>query len=99
MIAVLRTAAKGTKNALLRRERDYFIKNRSRMNYGEVSDKQLPIGSGAMESSIHRVVNLRMKGTCIFWKEDTANEMLMLRCYYKAGRWDMMKRLAFQVPA
>lgn len=99
VIAELQSAAKGTKNALLRRERDYFIKNRSRMNYGEASNLQLPIGSGAMESSIRRVVNLRLKGACIFWKEDTANEMLMLRCYYKAGRWDMMKRLAFQVPA
>lgn len=99
VIAAVQSESKGTKNALLRRERDYFIKNESRMCYGDVSEKQLPIGSGAMESSIRRVVNLRLKGACIFWNEDTANEMLMLRCYYKAGRWDMIKKLAFQVAA
>jgi hypothetical protein len=46
------------------------------MNYEQVSSLQLPIGSGAMESSIRRVVNMRLKGPCIFWSEDSANEML-----------------------
>ena len=67
------------------------------MRYQQVARWQLPIGSGAMESSIRRVVNLRLKGAGIYWLEESANEMLMLRCYYKAGRWDMMKKLAFQV--
>jgi len=31
----------------------------------------------------------------MFWCEDTAQEMLMLRSYYKAGRWEMLKKLAF----
>jgi len=75
------------------------IKNQLRMNYEQVSSLQLPIGSGAMESSIRRVVNMRLKGPCIFWSEDSANEMLMLRSYYKAGRWDMMEKLAFQAAA
>jgi hypothetical protein len=50
----------------------------------------------AMESTIRRVVNMRLKGPCIFWSKDSANEMLMLRSYYKAGRWDMLEKLAFQ---
>jgi hypothetical protein len=49
-----------------------------------------------MESTIRRVVNMRLKGPCIFWSKDSANEMLMLRSYYKAGRWDMLEKLAFQ---
>lgn len=99
VVEAVQLASKGTKNALLRRERDYFIKNQTRMCYGKVSDVQMPIGSGAMESSIRRVVNMRLKGAGIFWNEDSANEMLMLRCYYKAGRWDDLKKLAFQVAA
>ena len=99
VVEELRLECKGTKSALLRRERDYFIRNQMRMHYGKVSDAQMPIGSGAMESSIRRVVNMRLKGAGIFWNEDTANEMLMLRCYYKAGRWDDLKKLAFQVAA
>ena len=59
----------------------------------------LPIGSGAIESSIRRVVNLRLKGASIYWNEDTAQEILMLRCYYKAGRWNDVKRLAHTVAA
>jgi hypothetical protein len=70
-----------------------------RMHYGKVSDAQMPIGSGAMESSIRRVVNMRLKGGGIFWHEDTANEMPTLRCHYKAGRWDDLKILALQVAA
>jgi hypothetical protein len=99
VIDALKLASKGTRNKLLRRERNYFIKNQLRMNYEQVSSLQLPIGSGAMESSIRRVVNMRLKGPCIFWSEDSANEMLMLRSYYKAGRWDMMEKLAFQAAA
>ena len=99
VIDALKLASKGTRNKLLIRERKYFIKNESRMNYEHVSSLQLPIGSGAMESSIRRVVNMRLKGPCIFWSEDSANEMLMLRSYYKAGRWNMMEKLAFQAVA
>jgi len=33
------------------------------------------------------VVNLRLKGASIYWKETTANDMLLLRCLYKANRW------------
>ncbi|MBX2859484.1 MAG: hypothetical protein KTR17_12560 [Cellvibrionaceae bacterium] len=66
------------------------------MNDQGVSALKLPIGRGAIESSICRVVNLRLKSPCIFWHEDTTNEMLMLRSYYKAGRWDTLKNLEFK---
>jgi hypothetical protein len=36
------------------------------MRYKTVSELNLPIGSGAMESAIRRVVNLRLKGASIF---------------------------------
>jgi len=94
VISAIKMACKGSKNKLLKRERDYFLKNQLRMCYGDVAKHQLPIGSGAMESSIRRVVNLRLKGACIYWNEDSANEMLLLRCYYKSGRWDMLKKMA-----
>ena len=55
---------------------------------------QLPIGSGAMESAIRRVVNLRLKWASIYWNVKTAEAMLMLRSYYKSGRWNLSKSLA-----
>jgi hypothetical protein len=78
----------------LRRERDYFLRNAEagRLNYATVAAKKLPIGSGSMESSMRRVVNLRLKGAGIFWHEESANAMLLLRSYYKAGRWKLLEK-------
>jgi len=79
----------------LSRERRYFLRNRARMGYARLSEQHWPIGSGAMESAMRRVVNLRLKGNGIFWNRETAEEMLMLRSYYKAGHWDTLTTLAF----
>jgi hypothetical protein len=55
----------------------------------------LPIGSGTMESAIRRVVNLRMKGPSIFWDEAHAEQMLLLRTYYKSKHWQVLEKKAF----
>ena len=80
----------------LRRERNYFLRNAQagRLNYAAVAAKKLPIGSGSMESTVRRVVNLRLKGAGIFWHEENANAMLLLRSYYKAGRWNLLQKLS-----
>jgi len=94
VVESIKLICKGSRNKLLKREREYFVKNISRMNYDEMAKKQMPIGSGAIESSIRRVINMRLKGPCIFWHSDTAEEMILLRSYYKAGRWDMLNDMA-----
>jgi hypothetical protein len=78
----------------LKRERDYFRRNggRGRMNYARIARLKLPIGSGAVESAIRRVVNLRLKGPSIYWHKASAEAVLLLRSYYKAGRWDHLER-------
>ena len=91
---VVDDVCKGRNNANLQRERDYFSKHMPHMKYAELKGKGLPIGSGAVESAIRRVVNLRLKGPGIFWHEDCADAMLMLRSYYKAGRWNSLKNMA-----
>ena len=85
-----------TKNAKgqLKTERNYFLRNQHRLDYLGAEQMQLPRGSGSMESAIRRVINLRLKGAGIFWLEETANEMLLLRSYYKAGRWNTLKSMA-----
>ena len=55
---------------------------------------QMPIGSGAIESTVRRVVNLPLKGASIFWCRASAEAILLLRSYYKAGRWNLLKRMA-----
>ena len=51
-----------------------------------------------MESAIRRVIKLRLKGPGIFWYEDTAEAMIMIRAYYKAQRWNELQKLACSAP-
>jgi hypothetical protein len=37
-------------------------------------------------------INLRLKGAGIFWHEDSAEAVLLLRSYYKAGRWKNLEK-------
>jgi hypothetical protein len=57
------------------------------LDYAKFRRRQLPVGSGAIESAIRRVVNLRMKGNSIFWQEDNAEAMLVLRGLVLSRRW------------
>jgi hypothetical protein len=90
------TACGSRPGKALRRERDYFKRNGGvgRMDYARVAALQLPIGSGAIESAIRRVVNLRLKGPTIYWHKTSAEAVLLLRSYYKAGRWNHLEKQA-----
>src|ERR1019366_4202541 len=46
--------------------------------YATYRHRGLPLGSGAIESAILRVINLRLKGNSIFWAEENAEAMLVL---------------------
>ena len=48
----------------------------------------MPLGSGAIESTIRRVINLRLKGTSIYWTEENAEAVFQLRAAVVSGRWD-----------
>jgi hypothetical protein len=58
-----------------------------RLDYATFRRRHLPVGSGAIESAIRRVINLRLKGNSIFWKEDNAEAMLVLRGLVLSRRW------------
>ena len=94
VINAIKALCRGNKLKGLRTERDYFVRNISRMRYDRIRSLKLPIGSGSVESAIRRVVNLRLKGPCIFWCKDNAEAILLLRCYWKAGRWNQLKNRA-----
>src|SRR5207249_12089207 len=57
------------------------------MQYDTFRAAGLPIGSGSIESGVRRIVNLRLKGSSIFWLPENAEEILYLRCQIKSGRW------------
>ena len=49
---------------------------------------RLPLGSGAIESTIRRVINLRLKGSSLYWTEENAEAVFPLRAAVVSGRWD-----------
>ena len=94
VIAAVQGICQGRNSKAIRTRRDYFIKNKSRMAYAKLVAMKLPIGSGAIESAVRRVINLRLKGPSLFWCRASAEAILLLRSYYKAGRWKMLKHMA-----
>ena len=95
VVKSIREICRGRRSKELLREKHYFERNQERMRYDKISKIGLPIGSGAMESTIRRVVNLRLKGASVYWLEGTAEAMLMIRSYFKSGQWNMLKELTF----
>jgi hypothetical protein len=82
------------------RERDYLLRNAraGRLNYSKARWAKMPMGSGSMESAVRRVINLRLKGPGIFWHEEHAEQMLLLRAYYKSKHWQVLTNKAFATP-
>ena len=67
----------------------YFVKNgqtHRRMDYNISRTHHMPIGSGAIESAVRRVINLRVKSNAIYWLRDNAETMIRLRAWIKSGR-------------
>jgi hypothetical protein len=90
----------GKRGEAWERERDYLLRNAraGRLNYAKARRAKMPMGSGTMESAVRRVVNLRLKGASIFWQEEHAGQMLLLRTYYKSQRWQVLENKAFATP-
>lgn len=70
------------------REIEYFRKHADHMAYAKLRGLGLPMGSGAIESAIRRVVNQRLKGNGITWLQDNAEAMLVLRAAALTDRWE-----------
>ncbi len=76
-----RKALKAAKKKL----NDYFG-NHSRFQYQKFRDDGLPTGSGTVESAIRRVINLRIKGTGLFWGREHAENIIFLRSLVLTGK-------------
>ena len=94
VVKAVKAICRGRYSKAINRERNYFVRNERRLAYPLMKTLNLPIGSGGVESAVRRVINLRLKGPCIFWHKENAERILMLRSYYKAGRWNCLKQMA-----
>jgi len=97
VIETIKSFCKGRNSGKIRTQLKYFIKHSPRMKYNHMAELGLPLGSGAIESAVRRIVNLRIKGPGIFWKKESAEAILLLRSYFKAGRWNLLKQMTYSV--
>lgn len=72
-----------------------FRNTKERIKYLDFKKAGYPIGSGAIESAVRRVVNLRMKGPGIFWLPESAEAFLHIRAQLFSGRWDNLCEMLF----
>ena len=57
-----------------------------RMDYPLSLNSHLPIGSGAIESAVRRVINLRVKSNATYWLRENTETIIGFRAWIKAGR-------------
>lgn len=78
-------------------ELDYWSRNRERLRFALFRQQGLPNGSGVVESSVRRVVNLRLKSASVAWTEEHAEGVLHLRAHAKSGRWDELEQAVLEI--
>lgn len=91
VIEELETLAVGrSEDSVIRREIRYLQRHADadRLRYAVFRFRKQPIGSGAIESTIRRVINLRLKGNSIYWTEENAEAIFQLRAALLSGRWE-----------
>jgi hypothetical protein len=89
VVSTLRTMAEGQPpDSGVWTEIEYLNKHEAHLRYDWFGYRGRPPGSGAVESAIRRVINLRLKGNGIYWKEENAEAMLVLRAAVLTGRWE-----------
>lgn len=73
--------------AEVRKATAYFTEHAARMDYPRFLARQLPIGSGAVESACKTVVQARTKGAGMRWSRTGAQAIVTLRALQRSGRW------------
>jgi hypothetical protein len=83
-------AAHQPEDSPLWREIRYLRKHSEagRLRYSCFRFRGVPLGSGAIESTIRRVINLRLKGNRTYWSEDNVGAVLQLRAAVVSERWE-----------
>ena len=66
----------------------YLQRNKKRMNYFELRQKKLPIGSGVVEAACKNLIGARMKKSGMRWSIDGGQTVLTLRSIILSNRWE-----------
>ena len=58
------------------------------LNYATFRRRGIPCGSGAIESTIRRVINQRLKSNAVYWLQENAEAMFAVRATLLSDRWE-----------
>ena len=72
----------------VRREINYFDKNKKRMRYKKFRSQGLFVGSGVIEAGCRAVIGQRFKQSGMHWTVKHANNIIALRCCIISNRWE-----------
>jgi hypothetical protein len=84
----LKEAFARSKNDAIRREADYFERNKDAVAYGEYRDNGWSTASSEVESAHRHVVQVRLKIPGAWWHPDNVQNILALRMLKANGWWD-----------
>jgi hypothetical protein len=71
----------------VRKATGYFTEHAARMDYPTFIARQLPIGSGVVESANKTLITAREKGAGMRWRATGAQAVASLRAVHRSGRW------------
>jgi hypothetical protein len=92
-LAALAPTVSGTDAAEeVRKARGYFTDHAARMDYPRFVTRQLPIGSGGVESACKTLIQAREKQAGMRWSQAGAQTVASLRALHRSGRWDRFWR-------
>ena len=66
----------------------YFDENKERLGYAEALRRNLPIGSGAVESAARHIAQQRLKQSGMRWSVPGAQAVLNLRTRHRSGQFE-----------
>jgi hypothetical protein len=67
---------------------DYFVSNKSRLDYPWAIRNELPIGTGAVESACRHIPQQRLKQSGMRWSDPGAQSILNLRALHRNGEFE-----------
>jgi hypothetical protein len=86
--AVRYRRSKTKENPEIEAELKYLQRNRRRMNYFELQQNKLPIGSGVVEAACKNLIGARMKKSGMRWTINGGQTVLTLRSLILSNRWE-----------
>jgi len=86
--AVRYRRSKTKENPEIEAELKYLQRNRRRMNYFELQQNKLPIGSGVVEAACKNLIGARMKKSGMRWTINGGQTVFTLRSLILSNRWE-----------